>query len=245
MFRAADKVPKKGAQAVIAEYKDKIEPAKMQALIELSKLKGNVDEVASKADVRELGSWQHLVSLMDLLKAKKVEGARINLGIVRGLDYYSGVVFEAFDPTTDSGALVGGGRYNRLTEAFGRKDMGASGVAGGVERIVIALKRHGLLKQHTKPLVFIANATAELRAKALELVASLRTGGIAVDYDMLGRALRKQLEYASNKGAAFVVIVAPNEIAAGQVILRSMRDGTESKYYVDSLKETLSTVLRV
>jgi len=245
MFRAADKVPKKGAQAVIAEYKDKIEPAKMQALIELSKLKGNVDEVASKADVRELGSWQHLVSLMDLLKAKKVEGARINLGIVRGLDYYSGVVFEAFDPSTDSGALVGGGRYNRLTEAFGRKDIGASGVAGGVERIVIALKRHGLLKQHTKSLVFIANATVELRAKALELVASLRTGGIAVDYDMLGRALRKQLEHASNKGAAFVVIVAPNEIAAGQVILRSMRDGTESKYYVDSLKETLSKVLRV
>src|ERR687895_488730 len=194
MFRAADKVPKKGAQAVIAEYKDKIEPAKMQALIELSKLKGNVDKVASKSDVEGLDSWQQLVNLMDLLKAKKVEGARINLGIVRGLDYYSGVVFEAFDAATDSGALVGGGRYNRLTEAFGRKDMGASGVAGGVERIVIALKRHGLLKQHTKPLVFIANATAELRAKALELVASLRTGEIAVDYDMLGRTLRKQLE---------------------------------------------------
>lgn len=245
MFHAVDKVPKKGVQAVLVEYKDKIEPAKLQALIELSKLKGNVDEVASKADVRGLDSWQQIVNLMDLLKVKKVEGTRINLGIVRGLDYYSGVVFEAFDPTTDSGALVGGGRYNRLTEAFGRKDIGASGVAGGVERIVIALKRHGLLKQHTRPLVFIANATEGLRARALELVSSLRTAGIAVDYDMLGRALRKQLEYASNKGAAFVVIVAPNEIALGQVILRSMNDGTESKYHVDSLKETLRNMLRV
>src|SRR5918999_6189334 len=245
MFRAVDKVPKKGAQAVLAEYKDKIEPAKMQELIELSKLKGNVDEVARKADVTALDSWQQLVSLMDLLNAKKVEEARINLGIVRGLDYYSGVVFEAFDQASDSGALVGGGRYNRLTEAFGRKDIGATGVAGGVERIVIALKRHGLLKQHTKPLVFIANATAELRAKALELVASLRTGEIAVDYDMLGRGLRKQLEYASNKGASFVVIVAPNEIAMGQVILRSLKDGTENKYYVENLGETLSNMLRV
>jgi histidyl-tRNA synthetase len=249
MFRAVDKVPKKGAPAVLAEYKDKIEPAKMQALIELSKLSGSVDEVASKADVGGLDSWHQLASLMDQLKTKKVEGARINLGIVRGLDYYSGVVFEAFDPTTDSGALVGGGRYNRLTEAFGRKDIGASGVAGGVERIVIALKRHGLLKQqqqqHSRPLVYIANATGELRAKALELVSSLRSGGIPADYDMLGRALRKQLEYASNKGASFVVIVAPNEISMGQVILRSMKDGTESKYYVDSLKETLNNMLRV
>ena len=245
MFRAVDKVPKKGAQVVLAEYKDKIEPAKMQALIELSKLKGCVDEVARKADVTGLDSWQQLVSLMDLLNAKKVEGARINLGIVRGLDYYSGVVFEAFDQATDSGALVGGGRYNRLTEAFGRKDIGATGVAGGVERIVNALKRHGILEQPSRPLIYIANATEDLRAKALELVSSLRSGGIAVDYDMLGRTLRKQLEYASNRGAAFVIIVAPNEIATGQVILRSMKDGTESKHYADTLKETLTKMLRV
>ncbi len=245
MFRAVDKVPKKGPQAVLAEYKDKIERVKMQALIDLSKLKGNVDEVASRADVNELDSWQQLVSLMDLLKTKKVEGARINLGIVRGLDYYSGVVFEAFDQATDSGALVGGGRYNRLTEAFGRKDIGATGVAGGVERIVLALQRQGILKHRPRPLVFVANATEDLRAKALELVSSLRKGGIAVDYDMLGRTLRKQLDYASNQGAAFVVIVAPTEIGTGQVILRSMNDGTENKYYADSLKETLSEMLRV
>jgi histidyl-tRNA synthetase len=62
---------------------------------------------------------------------------------------------------------------------------------------------------------------------------------------MLGRALRKQLEYASNKGASFVVIVAPNEIATGQVILRSMKDGTESKHYADNLKETLNKMLKV
>jgi histidyl-tRNA synthetase len=245
MFRAVDKVPKKGAQAVLAEYKDRIEPAKMQALIELSKVKGNVREVARKADVMELDSWQRLVSLMDSLNSKKVEGTRINLGIVRGLDYYSGVVFEAFDQASDSGALVGGGRYDRLTEAFGRKDIGATGVAGGVERIVMALERHGILKQSTRLLAYVANATEDLRAKALELVSSLRRSGIPVDYDMLGRTLRKQLEYASNKGAAFVIIVAPNEIAKGQVILRSMKDGTESKYYVDSLEETLNKMLKV
>jgi histidyl-tRNA synthetase len=244
MLHAVDKVPKKGPQAVLEEYKDKIEPPKLQALIDLSTVKGNVDEVASKAEVKGLDSWQQLVSLMDSLKARMVEGARINLGIVRGLDYYSGLVFEAFDQVTDSGALVGGGRYNRLTEAFGRKDIGATGVAGGVERIVMALQRHGILKQPARPLVYVANASDDLRTRALELVSVLRTGGISVDYDMLGRALRKQLNDASNKGAEFVVIVAPNEIEAGQVILRSMKDGTESKQYANSLKETLSKMLR-
>ncbi len=244
MLHAVDKVPKKGAQNVLAEYKDKIELSKLQALMGVSSVKGNIDQVASKVDVNGLNSWQQLIGLMDSLNARMVQGARINLGIVRGLDYYSGIVFEAFDESTNSSALVGGGRYNKLTEAFGRKDIGATGAAGGVERIVMALQKHNILKQPKKQLVYVANTSDDLRAKTLELVSYLRTGRIPVDYDILGRALRKQLNDASNKRAEFVVIVAPNEIQAGQVIIRSMNDGAESKYYVRSLKETLSKMLK-
>ncbi|HEU4604652.1 MAG TPA: histidine--tRNA ligase [Nitrososphaera sp.] len=243
MFRAVDKVPKKGAQAVLAEYKDRIEPAKLQALIELSKVKGSVSEVASKADVKGLESWEKFAGLMDSLRSRKVEQARVNLGIVRGLDYYSGVVFEAFDPSSESGALVGGGRYDRLTEAFGRKDIGATGVAGGVERIVMALQRQGILKQPAKALVYVAYASDDVRGRAVEVVSALRAGGVAADYDILGRALRKQLDDASMKNAALAVIVAPNEIAAGQVIVRSMKDGTENKHSVNSLAEALRKML--
>ena len=244
MFRAVDKVPKKGAQAVLAEYKDRIEPAKLQALIELSKVNGTVEEVAGKADVKGLESWQKLASLMDSLRSRKVEEARINLGIVRGLDYYSGVVFEAFDPSSDSGALVGGGRYDRLTEAFGRKDIGATGVAGGVERIIMALQRHGIVRQSIKTLVYVAYASDDVRNRAVEIVSALRSRDIAVDYDILGRALRKQLDDASMKGAAFAVIVAPDEIAAGQVIVRSMKEGKESKHSASSLAQDLYKMLR-
>jgi histidyl-tRNA synthetase len=244
MFRAVDKVPKKGAQAVLQEYKDRIEPAKLQALIELSKVKGTVDEIAGNANIADLESWQKFASLMDSLKARKVEGARVNLGIVRGLDYYSGVVFEAFDPSADTGALVGGGRYDRLTEAFGRKDIGATGVAGGVERIVIALQKHGILKQAGMPLVYVAYASDDIRKRALELASALRSSGISADYDILGRALRKQLDDASAKGAAATVIVAPREISEGQVIVRSMKDGTESKHLIKNLAEILTRMLR-
>jgi histidyl-tRNA synthetase len=244
MFRAVDKVPKKGAQAVLAEYKDRIEPAKLQALIELSKVNGTVEEVAGKTDVKGLESWQKLASLMDSLRSRKVEEARVNLGIVRGLDYYSGVVFEAFDPSSDSGALVGGGRYDRLTDVFGRKDIGATGVAGGVERIVMALQRHGILKQSASALVYVAYVSEDVKSGAIEIVSVLRARGIAADYDILGRALRKQLDDASNKGAEFAVIVAPEEIRAGEVIVRSMKEGKESKHLVGSLAQDLYRMLR-
>jgi histidyl-tRNA synthetase len=243
MFRAVDKVPKKGAQAVLAEYKDKIEPTKLQALIELSNVKGSVDEVANKADLKGLESWEEFAGLMDSLRSRAVGEARVNLGIVRGLDYYSGVVFEAFEPSSESGALVGGGRYDRLTEAFGRKDIGATGVAGGVERIVMALERKGILKQSAKVLVYVAYVSDDARGRAVEVVSTLRAGGVTADYDILGRGLRKQLDDASMKNASLVVIIAPNEIAAGQVIVRSMKDGTENKLSMNNLAEALSKML--
>ena len=239
MFRAVDKVPKKGAHAVLQEYRDRIDPGKLQALIELSKEKGTIDEVAGKTDIKDLESWQKFGNFMDSLKARKVENVELNLGIVRGLDYYSGIVFEAFDAAADAGALVGGGRYDRLTEVFGRKDIGATGVAGGAERIVMALQRHGILKQEKSPLVYVAYASENIRSKTLELISTLRYAGIKVDYDMLGRALRKQLDDASMKGAYLALILAADELSQGQAIIRSMKDGSESKCQISDLVQRL------
>ncbi len=244
MFRAVDKVPKKGPEGVLSEYKDRIESSILNTLTDLSKVKGTVDEVEAKTSLKELDSWQRFAGLMDSLRSRKVNEAQVNLGIVRGLDYYSGVVFEAFDPSHESGALVGGGRYDRLTEAFGRKEIGATGAAGGIERIVMALQRHGAMKQPLKDLVYVANAADEVRSPAIEIVSILRSSGIATDYDILGRALRKQLDDASMKGAALVVIVAPSEIAMGKVIIRSMKDGTESSTPVKDIAESIRGMLR-
>jgi histidyl-tRNA synthetase len=244
MFRAVDKVPKKGAQAVLQEYRDAIEPAKLQKLIELSKVKGSASEVAARADVKGLEGWEKLVSLMGSLNARKVGNAVLNLGIVRGLDYYSGVVFEVFDSASEGGALVGGGRYDRLTDAFGRKDIGATGAAGGVERIVTALQKHGALKAAAGPLAYVAYATEDVRSRALEIASALRSAGIPTEYDMLGRALRKQLDDASAKGATITVIAAAGELAEGKVVVRSMKDGTESRHPVAGIADVAGRMLR-
>ena len=127
MLRAIDKFPKKGAKTIEAEYGDKIESSKLLNMLSLSKISGCIDEVYAKAELRELENWDKLTALMDSLKTRKVNNVRINLGIVRGLDYYSGIVFEAFDPSLDSDALVGGGRYDMLPGVFGRRDIGATG----------------------------------------------------------------------------------------------------------------------
>jgi histidyl-tRNA synthetase len=239
MFRAIDKVPKKGADGVILEYKEKIQPSKLQALIELSKFKGDINQVANNQEIKDLVSWHKFTNLIDSLKARKVDNVRINLGIVRGLDYYSGVVFEAFDPLNDGGALVGGGRYDRLTAAFGRNDIGAIGVAGGVERIVLALQRQNILKQTQKSLVYLAFTSDNARNQLIGLASKLRNAGINVEYDLLGRALRKQLDDASTKGAALALIIASSEVDQGLITVRSMTDGTEGKYPLSGIVETL------
>jgi len=175
--------------------------------------------------------------LIDSLKSRKLDAARINLGIVRGLDYYSGIVFEAFDPVADVGALVGGGRYDTLTEGFGRKDIGATGAAGGVERILIAMQTHGLLQSLRAPVVYVAYESPSVRSQALEIVSDLRNSGISTDYDTQRRSLRKQLEDAIAKGSALTVIIKEKDAENGVVTLQDMRERVETKLSVKDLKQ--------
>jgi histidyl-tRNA synthetase len=181
---------------------------------------------------------------MDSLAARNVQDAQVNLGIVRGLDYYSGMVFEAFDQGEQNAALVGGGRYDKLTEAFGRKDIGAAGVAGGVERIVTALRRHGTLGRQTARLVYVAYAGEAMRRNAVHIASGLRQSGIVTEYDLVGRALKKQLDEASGKSASAAVIVAPEEYSSGLVIVKFLSDGREEKLPVEKLGQFLESSLR-
>jgi histidyl-tRNA synthetase len=229
---------------VLEEYSKRLDPAKLEMLIDLSKASGTADQVADSADVKGLEAWANLIKLMDSLAARKVQNVAVNLGIVRGLDYYSGIVFEAFEQGSKAGALIGGGRYDRLTEAFGRKEIGATGVAGGVERIVMALRNQGILKRQALPLVYVAYAAEEMKHRAIELVSRLREEGVMTEYDLLGRPLRRQLDDASSKNARAAVIVAPQEFASNTLIVRSLADGKEEKVPVEKLRDALNLILR-
>lgn len=228
MLRAVDKVPKKGDKVVLKEYSEKgFDANKLQELLELSKVKGDADNVLHDDRVKNLEKIGKLSDLMDSLKARGVNNAKINMGIVRGLDYYSGIVFEAFDKSGEMGALVGGGRYDTLTAAFGRSDIGATGAAGGIERIASILQKQGLTEGEPSASVYVAYAHEDLKQTAITIVSTLRKQKIASEFDMSGHALKKQLEEASKRGYTFVTIIAPEELSRNKLIVRNMRSGAE------------------
>jgi histidyl-tRNA synthetase len=201
--------------------------------LEFSKIKGQPQDVEKAFDVSKNEAWIELKELFSTLKNRGVENIRVNFGIVRGLDYYSGVVFEAFDSSSDVGALVGGGRYDSLPKAFGRDDLGATGVAGGVERIILSLESQGLQNMNSNPQISVLFINEEMLKPAVNIASKLRNMGIHTEIDLVGRPFKKQMENASN--SKFVVIVAPKEYSTNQVVVKNMSDGKEILVLIDSL----------
>ena len=234
ILRAVDKIQKKKKNEIIKEYQEKgYSSSDLEKILEFSKIKGTPEEIEEKFDVKELKNWDKLRLLFTSLKNRHVDNIRINFGIVRGLDYYSGIVFEAFDSTSDLGALVGGGRYDNLTKAFGREDLGATGVAGGVERIVNSLEKQGIDVDTKTSQIWVAYINEEMQKIALDIVSQLRQKGIHAEADLGGKPLKKQMEMASN--SKYVIIVAPKEYSTKSVVLRDMKDGTEKQIPIESI----------
>ena len=140
------KIQKKSKNEIISEFQEKgYDSNKIEKILEFSEIKGTIQDIEQRFDTTQLDSWNVLKDLIDSLENRGVSNVRINFGIVRGLDYYSGMVFEVFDKNSTLGALAGGGRYDSLTKAFGRDDIGATGVAGGVERIILTMQEQGII----------------------------------------------------------------------------------------------------
>ena len=239
MLRAVDKIQKKSKQEIISEYEKKgYSRDKLEKIIEFSEITGTPSEILDKIDVSCFNGWDEITSVYNSLKNRNINNIQINLGIVRGLDYYSGIVFEAFDNTFDIGALVGGGRYDSLPEAFGRTDFGATGVAGGVERIILALENQNSKFKESEKRISVLYVNDQVKNHAIKIASSLRDKGIPVDIDLSGKSLKKQMEQSVN--SKFAVIVAPNEFSSGMIVLRNMLDRSEKQVKVEDLMSELS-----
>jgi len=244
IFRAVDKVQKKSKDEILQEYKQKgHSPEKLEKILEFSNLKGTPSEIEQSFDTSSLDGWNELCDLYDSLKNRGIDNIRINFGIVRGLDYYSGIVFEAFDTTSDLGALVGGGRYDSLPKIFGRDDLGATGVAGGVERIILRLDEQGISCIPTNDTISVLYVNDELKSDAINCVSKLRKLGISVNIDLTAKSLKKQMEISS--GSKFSIIFAPKEFAEKNVVLRNMIDKTEKQISLDELIIDTKSILNL
>jgi len=237
-MRAVDKLAKKSFDQIVAEYARSFSKEQFQKLVDFVKLAGEASNVSEALRDFHIDA-SSLLAITDSLTSRRIRDVELNLSIVRGIDYYTDMVFEAFDRDNPRlGALCGGGRYDSLPSVYGRPDLAATGVAGGVERAMLAYK----LKKSQLERVFVASVGTDpkLRAAATAIAAELRSNGLSAQSDISGRSLRKILEAQSSSGAKAVVILGEKELATSSVKVKWMSSGEEITVNIQDLGKTLA-----
>ncbi len=201
----------------------------------LAQIRDNVQDYETA-----LAAVDNLWTILELIKdsGEQLE-VLLEAGFARGLEYYTGMIFESYVPGLDV-ALGGGGRYDKLIQLFGGEPIPAVGVAQGIDRIVLALtKQEGSPKNAKERSVVVISVKDESMAKALELSAMLRNKGLPVEVAVMGRSISRALADANRRGAAYAVIVGPKELEEEKVVLREMKKSTQRTVPISSLTEEI------
>ncbi|MFA5554829.1 MAG: histidine--tRNA ligase [Phycisphaerae bacterium] len=182
-----------------------------------------------------LGQLRKLFEILDTMGVS--DFCQFDIGIVRGLAYYTGIVFEIFDKKAELRAIGGGGRYDDLLKTFGGPAIPATGFGIGDCVLGIILEEKGLLGQASKnsrTQYFAACVDQKYFAKAVELTSKLRRKGISVALNYKVGNLGKQLKQVSAQNAEKCLIIG-SEIESGQVAVKNMTDGTQQLISIDDL----------
>jgi histidyl-tRNA synthetase len=244
-FRAVDKLGKIGRDGVIEELKGiaPYEEASMK-LLDMLGISGDPDAVLSQVKVMLQDypdGMKGVKALEDLNEYAKGYGfaqyLRVDLSLARGLDYYTGPVFEVIAKGFEEwGSIAGGGRYDEIIELFGGPPTFATGVSFGVSRLTPILEEKGAFADMTLGAkVYVAPVNSKVSHEAIKIAQQLRAKNIPTLIDMMGRKLGKQFEYADKKGILQVVIVGERELAENSVTVRDMETGDQTKVKLDDL----------
>jgi histidyl-tRNA synthetase len=177
----------------------------------------------------------YLRQVVGYLSAMGVNDIEIDLGVVRGLDYYTGMVFEAEAPSLGAEKQICGGGSYTLSELFGGEKVFSTGFAIGFDRILLAMEKEGKVYEPKGVDAYVLAVSEDMKLKAAEVVASLRSSGVSSDIDIMGRKMGKALKYASAIRARYAVIVGAKEMEEGSVTLRDMSTGEQKLVKVEDL----------
>jgi len=183
-------------------------------------------------------------NLREILELTQSSGAKfevlVDAGFARGLEYYTGMVFEPYVPEMEI-ALSGGGRYDKLIELFGGEPTPAVGVAQGVDRLALAMKKQRIFSRLKKEKrVVVIPVSGEIRAKSMEVSLKLREAGIPTEVEVMGRTVSRALSDADRRGVTHAIIVGLEEIREGKVVLRDMKKREQKSINIqDASKEIL------
>jgi len=237
LMRALDKVQRKTEEELIKEYEARgVGKDDVSKLLEFGRLHGPPEKMIQVVDELQLKSSEGLGRVWDSLKSRGIANVEYNMSVVRGIDYYTGLVFETVDTRNPQlGSLCGGGRYDLLPKVFGRPDLSATGAAGGIERVALLMKG----RAEPRGVVFVAYTDSSLRKNAVKLASELRSEGVKTETALDPKSLGKQLEDASDLGAKWTVIIGKRELASGELTLRDMNERNEERLSPEELRGRL------
>jgi len=239
IFRIIDKLEKIGPENVKKKLLDKgISKDVIEKILNFVQIKAlkKVEEFL-KEDKKGIEELKEIISYLKKMGIKTK--LKIDLSLARGLDYYTGPIFEVF-AEKGIGSLAGGGRYDEMIGLFLGRDIAATGISFGLERITEIIKGRKMIKTKKSNVnVSVVATTDEVREQVLEIVQDLRKKNINADIDLRSRRLSKQLEYADSMKIPFVIIVGKKELENNSVKIREMETGKEKVVKIKSIPSNI------
>jgi len=183
---------------------------------------------------------QNLEEILSFLRTGDVKvDLVLDIGLARGLEYYTGMVFEVYVPEMKV-ALGGGGRYDRLIELLGGGKIPSVGVAPGIDRLSLALEKQGIvLKTFKEERILVIPVDAEMIGAAFRISSLLRNEGFYAEIETMGRSVSQALSDADRKGITRTVIVGPREMEESKVVLRDMKERSQESVDLEHLLRKL------
>jgi histidyl-tRNA synthetase len=249
---ALDKLDKIGEEGVKTEMRSKgISDKAIETVQPLFSASGNASEklelltnllATSEVGMKGISELKFIVDSISELKLKSAE-LEIDVTLARGLNYYTGAIFEVAAPkSVDMGSIGGGGRYDDLTGIFGMKDVSGVGISFGLDRIYLVLEALGLfpetVSENTKVL-FINFGEAEA-LYAMKAISALRNQGIAAELYPDAAKMGKQMGYADKRDIPFAVLAGSSEMEANSFTLKNMKSGEQETLNLEGLISKLN-----
>ena len=246
-----DKLDKIGEEGVIKELQnlgvDADKCAKLFSIIGQSELtEANLQNFAVAFNNNELAlkAVSDLSEILSYLKGQNINiRIELDLSLARGLDYYTGCIFEAIVPESGMGSVSGGGRYDDLTGVFGLKDVSGVGISFGVDRIYEILEAADLWPTdlYTNNTVLLCHFDEECQKYAVGVAQKLRTAGIGAMVFPDSKRINKQFDFANKAGIKHAIVIGDNEMKTGELSLKNLVEGNQQNVSLETAIEILTS----
>lgn len=251
IMRTIDKIEKIGKETVIAIFKDdyKMEEDSINTIVSFIEIDGTTDEKIEKLEALGIDNELYTKGVEELKEVIKHirlfnvpdEAFEIDLSIARGLDYYTGTVYETFlNDYKSIGSICSGGRYNDLAGYYTDKELPGVGMSIGLTRLFFILNDIGLIKTDKKSIsdVLVISMVDDL-SKSIEVANELRNAGINTEIYFDNKKMKAKFKYADRLNMPYVIVIGEDEIKSGMLTIKDMQEGTQEQMKIEDIIEKL------